>query len=102
MDSLPKIGFYNEKGNVKVGVRNELRNQILAQLQSIFDYHKFDKVKNVQGGFSLCLGIDENSDTPIWAHIALTVNDKDPKIDPYTGRAKPISSIEIPNLFPNG
>lgn len=95
---LPYLEFTNEKGNVRVKERKLLRDDMLAKLDSVFAAHPYSRQKNVNGGFSLCLGIDRRTGHNIWAHIELTVNDKDPDIDSWSGRKRG-SSIEVPQLF---
>lgn len=97
--SLPKLDFINEKGNVKVGTRKILRSQMLARLNSVYNDWVLDKVPNASGGFSLCLGVDARTGSKVWAHVGLTINDKDPSVDPYTGKARIKNEIEIPKLF---
>lgn len=97
---LPILDFTNEKGNVRVKVRKILRDEMLGQLDAVFASHPHIKEKNVNGGFSLCLGVDRLTGDKVWAHIELTVNAKDPNVDSYTGQVKRSTAIfEVPNLF---
>ena len=91
--------FTNKKGNVKVNTRKALRDATLNKLNQVFDGFSGAKVKNVNGGFSLCLGMDRLTNEPIWAHIELTVNMRDPSIDSYTGKPKRAYEPEVPKLF---
>lgn len=97
---MEQLEFTNEKGNVKVSTRNKLRNTILEQLRSPFAMCG-DIVHNVNGGFSIPLGVDALSGDTVWAHVELTINAKDPTIDKWTGRKIAATPIEVPNLFEN-
>lgn len=99
MENMPVFEFTNEKGNVKVNTRKALRDATLSKLNTVFDGFAGAKVKNVNGGFSLCLGTDRLTNEPIWAHIELTVNMRDPSIDSYTGKPKRAYEPEVPKLF---
>lgn len=99
MEAKPIFDFTNEKGNVKVNTRKALRDTTLNKLNQVFDSFSGAKVKNVNGGFSLCLGMDRLTNEPIWAHIELTVNMRDPSIDSYTGKPKRAYEPEVPKLF---
>ena len=94
---IPFIEFTNERGNVRVKERKILRDEMLEKLNQVFATHPYERKQNVNGGFSLCLGIDRRTGKHIWAHIQLTVNDKAPNIDSYTGAAKKV--IDVPQLF---
>ena len=96
---LPFIEFTNEKGNVRVKERKLLRDEMLGRLNAVFATHPHFKQKNVNGGFSLCLGIDRRTGKHIWAHIELTVNDKEPNVDSWTGAVKRQPQYDIPKLF---
>lgn len=98
--NLPVLDFTNENGNVRVKVRRILRDEMLGQLDAVFASHPHTKQKNVNGGFSLCLGVDRLTGNKVWAHIELTVNAKDPNIDSWSGRPKNSTAIfEVPKLF---
>lgn len=94
---LPYFDFTNEKGNVRVKVRKQLRDEMLGRLDAVFATHPHNKKKNVNGGFSLCLGIDRRTGKNIWAHIEMTVNDKAPNVDSWSGRER--VEYEVPKLF---
>ena len=99
MESNRILDFTNEKGNVKVNTRKALRDATLNKLNQVFDSFVRVKTKNVNGGFSLCLGMDRLTNESIWAHIELTVNMRDPSIDSYTGKPKRAYEAKMPKLF---
>jgi hypothetical protein len=95
----PTIDFTNEQGKVRVGVRKLLRDGILEQLHNTLIARPYEEESNTSGGFSICLGIDRRTGDKIWAHIGLTVNTKDPSIDPWTGKARRKAEYQVPQLF---
>lgn len=75
---MSQIEFLNEKGNARVKIRNEMRNQILDNIRKLFTGNEIKP--NEEGGFSVCLGEDLLTGAKIYAHIGLTLNAKEPYI----------------------
>ena len=87
------IDFINEKGHVKAKTRTQIKNTIYNALNN------FELIKNVNGGYSICVGTDAATNEPVWAHVSIKVNQYGPNIDEYSKREVKKQEIIIPNLF---
>lgn len=77
---MAKVDFYNEKGNVAVSVRNQMKEQTLAKLTEVLE-ESFGNVEvNDDKELSVHIAQDENLETPIYARISFSVTDKDPQV----------------------
>lgn len=96
------VKFFNENGNVSVKVRDGIRPQILEKALSAMESAFEGAVKNVNGGISVPVAVDEGSGETIYAHFDMTVNTKSPDIKTERKKsAKKTATVEevIPNLF---
>ena len=76
---MAKVDFYNEKGNVAVSVRNQMKEQTLSKLVEVLE-DQFDSVEvNSDKEISVQIAEDENRGTPIYARMSFSVTDKDPQ-----------------------
>lgn len=100
---MQAIRFFNEKGNVSVSTRNEVRTQALAKLvRSLSTDEHFDSVEsNVNGGLSIPVAIDTTTGATIYANIELTISTKDPsaRTEKKAGKPKAKAPVVVPNLF---
>lgn len=90
------LEFTNENGNVKTKVRQNIRDKVLDKLKSTFQ----NNTPNAESCISIPVDVDIRTGKTIYAHFTLTINLRDPNIDPYTGKPKPAKiEPEIPKLF---
>ena len=77
--ALQKImGFYNEKGNVSVSVRSEIKGKVAKKLEAILEKHFTQGVVvGTDGAFYMPLAETHKGET-IYARLDLTVSIKDP------------------------
>lgn len=78
--TLNAMSFINEKGNVSAKVRNSLKKQVEDKLKNLAKDGGLAVEDNVNGGFSIPVGIDKSTNDTIYAHIALTVSVADPAV----------------------
>ena len=96
------VKFFNENGNVSVKMREGVRSQIMSKALSAMEGAFEGAVKNVNGGISVPVAMDEGSGETIYAHFDMTVNTKSPnaKIKRKKTAKKAATAEEvIPNLF---
>ena len=96
------IKFFNENGNVSVKMREGVRAQIMSKALSAMESAFEGAVKNINGGISVPVAMDEGSGETIYAHFDMTVNTKSPdtKIERKKTTKKAATTEEvIPNLF---
>ena len=100
---MQAIRFFNEKGNVSVSTRNEVRTQALAKLVcSLTSDECFESVEsNANGGLSIPVAIDKGTGATIYANIELTISTKDPSVrtKKKAGKPKAKTPVVVPNLF---
>ena len=95
---MVRINFFNENGNVSVKVRDGIRPQILGKALSAMEGAFEGAVKNVNGGISVPVAVDEGSGETIYAHFDMTVNTKSPDIKTERKKAAAVEEV-VPNLF---
>lgn len=96
------IKFFNENGNVSVKMREGVRSQIMAKALKAFEENFEGAVKNVNGGVSVPVAVDEGSGETIYAHFEMTVNTKSPDVKTERKKsAKKAAAVEevMPDLF---
>ena len=99
---MKTIQFTNEKGNVSVKVRDNVRKQVKEKFAELLLENFEESVPNVNGGISVAIAQDKSSGQTIYAHFDFTVNLKSPneKTERKKGEKKDkVEEPDIPNLF---
>lgn len=100
---MQAIKFFNEKGNVSVGVRNEIRTQTFGKLvRALTGDECFDSVSaNANGGLSIAIATDSVTGATIYANLELTISTKDPSVrtEKKSNKPKAKEPVVVPNLF---
>lgn len=91
---LNTINLYNEKGNVKVAVRNAIREKATPTVIEALETTGRAVTVGKDGAFYLPLALDENGGT-IYARLEMSVSVKDPNEPVKTKTAKPAETVEV-------
>lgn len=97
---MVQVKFYNEKGNVAVSVRNEMKKQAVAKIEDVLS--QIGGVANANGGISIPLAEDSGSGAVIYANVEITVSDKNPtvKVERKKSTKKTEKeTVAVPELF---
>ena len=99
--TLNAMSFINEKGNVSAKVRNSLKKQVEDKLKNLAKDGGLAVEDNVNGGFSIPVGIDKSTNDTIYAHVALTVSVADPAVKvEKSGRSKAAKEETVEEVVP--
>lgn len=99
---MKNLKWLNEKGNVSVKVRDNVRKQIKEKFAEMLLENFEESVPNANGGISVAIAIDETSGQTIYAHFDFTVNLKNPNEKVERKKAdKKADKVEeiVPDLF---
>lgn len=99
---MQTLNWLNEKGNVSVKVRDNVRKQVKEKFAELLLENFEESVPNVNGGISVAIAQDRSSGQTIYAHFDFTVNLKSPneKTERKKGEKKDkVEEPDIPNLF---
>ena len=99
---MKNLKWLNEKGNVSVKVRDNVRKQIKEKFAEMLLENFEESVPNANGGISVAVAVDEVSGQTIYAHFDFTVNMKNPneKTERKKGEKKEkVEEPEVPSLF---
>lgn len=91
---LNTINLYNEKGNVKVAVRNAIKEASTPVLFDALATTGRDVVIGTDGAFYVPLALDENGGT-IYARLDATISVKDPNAPIVKKETKTADPVEI-------
>ena len=94
---LKTVNMYNEKGNVKVTVRNAVRDNAKPAILDALGTLGRDVIVGTDGAFYVPLAYDENGGT-IYARLDMTVSVKDPTTPLKEKAVKPVEVVEV-DLF---
>ena len=98
---MKTIQFTNEKGNVSVQARNQVRGMVSAQILSTLESNPhFEGVfVNDNGGYSIPVALTTTGET-IYAHLDLTISTNQVSKQVRKPKAKaPTTAVAVPNLF---
>ena len=99
--TLNAMSFINEKGNVSAKVRNSLKKQVEDKLKNLAKDGGLAVEDNVNGGFSIPVGIDKSTNDTIYAHVALTVSMADPAVKVEKGsKSKTVKDDTAEDVVP--
>lgn len=97
------VMFTNEKGNISVKVRNDLRKQVIEKVKTALENAGLPVEDNANGGLSFKIAEDRaNNNADIFAHFDLTISTRDPsvKLEKRSNKKKADTAEEpIPSLF---
>lgn len=98
---MQTIQFTNEKGNVSVQARNQVRTMVEKELLSTLQANEHFTVEiNENGGYSIPVAVDSATGTTIYAHLALTISNQAVTKTVRKPKAKePTAQVVVPNLF---
>lgn len=74
---LKTVNLYNEKGNVKVSVRNLIKDETMPVLESALETIGNGVLVGADKAFYVPIALDENGGT-IYARLEATISVKDP------------------------
>ena len=95
------IKWYNDKGNVLVQARDQVRKQSRTAVLTCLADNFEGVVENADGGVSIPVAQTENGET-IYAHFVMTISTKSPTEKTVKKSAKKKTAatpIEVPDLF---
>jgi hypothetical protein len=95
MANLQPIDLTNDKGNVKVGMRNALAGKVNAKLMEVFA----DKeAKETNKGIVFSIGTDTGTGKEVFVAVKTTIT-FDAVAPVRKAKAKEKVEIEVPNIF---
>lgn len=99
---MKRVNFVNEKNNVSVKVREEIRKQAYNAILGVLDSQFEDVVENANGGISIPLAIDDRTSATVYATLDLTISTADPSVKKEKKKSSKKADKEdasVPNLF---
>ena len=91
---LNTINLYNEKGNVKVSVRNAIKEKAMPTITKSLEATGRAVTVGTDGALYLPLAFDENGGT-IYARLDITVSVKDPNAPVKEKAVKETETVEV-------
>lgn len=91
---LNTINLYNEKGNVKVSVRNAIKEKATPTVVEALETTGRAVTLGTDGALYLPLALDENGGT-IYARLDITVSVKDPNAPVKEKAVKETETVEV-------
>jgi hypothetical protein len=100
---MKSVKYLNENGNVSSKVRDAVRAQVGAKLETALVNAFEDVTPNVNGGYAVPVAVDEKSGDTIYATVNFTLSMKNPteKVERKKGEKKTAATaeVEVPDLF---